>query len=103
MLRAALLVIASVMLAAATFGAFAGWQLSATIPPAVWGLISAGDMLVERWRCRPLTNDRPGRGWQAKPKRFVDPRSGRLVKVFLNPDWGATPCRRQRAATRARG
>jgi hypothetical protein len=44
--------------------------------------------LVERWRYQGLTDDRPGRNWQATPERFVDPQTGRLVTVFFNPATG---------------
>ena len=88
MLRAALLVIGGVMLAAAAFGALTGWRLGAIIPLALWGAILAGGVLVERWRYQLLADDRPGRDWQATPERFVDPESGRLVTVFFNPATG---------------
>lgn len=88
MLRAALLVIGGVMLAAAAFGALTGWRLGAIIPLALWGAILAGGVLVERWRYQLLAEDRPGRDWQATPERFVDPESGRLVTVFFNPATG---------------
>ena len=88
MLRAALLVIGGVMLAAAAIGALAGCRLAAMIPLAVWGAILAGGVLVERWRYQRLTDDRPGRNWQATPESFVDPETGRLVTVFFNPATG---------------
>jgi hypothetical protein len=88
LLRAALLVIGGVMLAAAAIGALAGCRLAVTIPPAVWGAILAGGVLVERWRYQTLTDARPGRHWQATPERFVDPETGRLVTVFFNPATG---------------
>jgi len=88
LLRAALLVIGGVMLAAAAFGALTGWRLGAIIPLALWGAILAGGVLVERWRYQLLADDRPGRDWQATPERFVDPESGRLVTVFFNPATG---------------
>jgi len=88
LLRAALLVIGGVMLAAAAFGALTGWRLGAIIPLALWGAILAGGVLVERWRYQLLADDRPRRDWQATPERFVDPESGRLVTVFFNPATG---------------
>ena len=88
MLRAALLVIGGVMLAAAAIGALAGCRLAVIIPLAVWGAILDGGLLVERWRYQGLTDDRLGRNWQATPERFVDPETGRLVTVFFNPATG---------------
>jgi hypothetical protein len=87
-MRAALLVIGGVMLAAAAIGALAGCRLAAMIPLAVWGAILAGGVLVERWRYQALTDDRPGGTWQVTPERFVDPETGRLVTVFFNPATG---------------
>jgi hypothetical protein len=88
LLRAALLVIGGIMLAGAAIGALAGWRLAAVLPLAFWGVILAGGVLIERRRYRPLTDQRPGRDWQATHERFVDPESGRLVTVFFNPATG---------------
>ena len=51
-------------------------------------MILAGGVLIERRRYRLLTDQRPGRDWQATHERFVDPGSGRLVTVFFNPATG---------------
>ena len=76
------------MVSAAALCALAGCRLAATIPLAVWGAIFAGGVLIERWRYRSLAEGNPGRGWQVTPERFVDPETGRLVTVFLNPETG---------------
>jgi hypothetical protein len=88
LLRIALLLLGGIMLAAAALCALSGCRHAATIPLAVWGAIFAGGVLIERWRYRPLAEGHPGRGWQATPERFVDPETGRLVTVFLNPETG---------------
>jgi hypothetical protein len=88
LLRAALVVIGGIMLAGAAIGALAGWRLPAVLPLAFWGVVLAGGVLIERWRYRPLTDQRPGPDWQATYERFVDPESGRLVTVFFNPVTG---------------
>jgi hypothetical protein len=88
LLRIALLFLGGIMLTAAALCALAGCRLAATIPLAVWGAIFAGGVLFERWRYQPLADRRPGRDWQATPERFVDPETGRLVTVFLNPETG---------------
>jgi len=88
LLRAALLVIGGVMLSGAAIGALAGCRLAAMIPLAVWGAIIAGGVLIERWRYKPLVDDRPTGDWQATPERFVDPETGLLVTVFFNPATG---------------
>ena len=88
MLRAGVLVFGCVMVAAAALGALAGCRPAATIPLSIWGTIFAGGVLIERWRYQALSDGCPGRGWQATPERFVDPETGRLVTVFLNPATG---------------
>jgi hypothetical protein len=88
LLRVGLLVFGGIMLAVAALGALAGGRLAAIIPLAVWGAIFAVSVLVERWRYKPLANDRPGCDWQMTPERFVDPESGRLLTVFFNPATG---------------
>ena len=77
MLRAAVVVIGGIMLAAAAFGGLTCWRLSAVIPLAVWGVILAGGVLFERWRYRSLMGDRPGQDWHSTQERFVD-RRGRF-------------------------
>jgi hypothetical protein len=76
------------LLAAAAAGALLCWRGSTIFILAAWGAIMAGGVLIERWRYRPLTADRPGPDWQATPERFVDPESGRPVTVFFNPATG---------------
>ena len=76
------------MLTGAALCALAGCRLGATIPLAVWGSIFAGGVLIERWRYQRLAKGRPGPDWQATPERFVDPETGRVVTVFLNPATG---------------
>lgn len=88
MLRAGVLVLGGLMVAAAAFAALAGCRPAATIPLAIWGAIFAGGVLIERWRYQRLSDGRPGHGWQATTERFVDPETGRLVTVFLNPATG---------------
>ena len=88
MLRAAVLAAGAGMLAAAAVGALACWRGATIFTLAAWGAILIGGVLIERWRYRPLTADRPGPDWQATPERFVDPESGRRVTVFFNPATG---------------
>jgi hypothetical protein len=88
LLRAGVLIFGGVLLAAAALAGLAGCRPAATIPLAIWGAIFAGGVLIERWRYQILSARRPGSGWQATPERFVDPETGRLVTVFLNPATG---------------
>lgn len=85
MLRKALLGFACVLLAAGVFCLLAGdahaW------PMAAWGLVLLLAVLLERWRY--AQHDEAGSGeWQETEERFVDPESGRLMKVLYQPATG---------------
>jgi hypothetical protein len=59
----------------------AGWLV-------VWGLVLVVGLAIERWHYKPVTDARPGPEWQATDERFVDPESGRLVRVYFHPQTG---------------
>ena len=52
------------------------------------GLLLIAALLVERWRYKPLSDDRPGPDWVRTDERFVDPETGKLVTVFYRPATG---------------
>jgi hypothetical protein len=41
-----------------------------------------------RWGRGHGEADRPGAGWQSTPERFRDPKSGRIMRVWLDSDGG---------------
>ncbi len=56
--------------------------------PTLW-LFGFGALLVigtvfERVLYKPLTRSRPGTGWTDTGERFVDPETGKMVKVLYN-------------------
>lgn len=51
------------------------------------GAIVIAALLFERGRYRPTIT--PGGTWQETAERFVDPSTGRLMKVRYNPQTGA--------------
>jgi hypothetical protein len=61
-------------------------------PPAAglagWGLILLIGLLIERWRYKPLAERSPGPDWTATDERFVDPETGKLVRVYFHPPSG---------------
>ncbi len=52
------------------------------------GLVLIIGPLIERWRYKPLAEQRPGPDWTATDERFVDPETGRLVTVYYHPASG---------------
>jgi hypothetical protein len=55
---------------------------------AIWGLILIVGLLIERWRSKPLAEQRPGPEWTATDERFVDPETSKLVTVYFHPASG---------------
>ncbi len=45
-------------------------------------------LLIERYRYKTPSPDRPGAGWTDTGERFVDPESNRLVAVYFEPKTG---------------
>jgi hypothetical protein len=86
-LRAAVFALGAVLtLAGAVVGAAcsSGTALRLALP----GLVLTGGVLCERWRYKPLFEERPGRQWLATDERFVDPESGKHVTVYYDPASG---------------
>jgi len=59
----------------------------AAFPLTAWGLILLFAVLAERWRYarKHKADDGP---WQETGERFVDPESGRLMRVLYSPSSG---------------
>jgi hypothetical protein len=87
-LRASLFVLGVLTLAGAVAVAGAGCALGLTLRLALPGLLLIGALLIERWRYKRLTADRPGPGWVVSGERFVDPETGRHVTVYVLPATG---------------
>jgi len=85
MLRRVLLLIALALLAtglgALLLGAPSG------LPMTIWGAVLLAAVLLERWRYRPSGPAHPD-AWQPTGERFIDPESGRPMRVLYNPSTG---------------
>jgi hypothetical protein len=81
-----------VLLSLAALGIGAFCLLVGADPPAytllIWGAILLAAIVYERFRYKPLANVTPGAGWQRTSERFVDPDSGRIVTVYVQPGSG---------------
>ena len=82
MLRRGLFVIGVLCLLWAGVAASLSCPASAILPVLLPGLALTVGILVERVIYKPLGSRPPGPGWTATGERFVDPTSGRLVRVF---------------------
>jgi hypothetical protein len=86
-LRAFLMVVGVLLLAAgAVLGVLCsvGLMLRLALP----GLLLIGGALFERWRYKRLQEGYPGPNWVATDERFVDPESGRNVRVYYDSRTG---------------
>ena len=73
LLRAGLIGISGILLAAAAWLSIIGCTLATAFWVAIPGLVLVFGLLVERWRYKPLTSCQPGPDWLATDERFVDP------------------------------
>lgn len=75
-----LIVVGAAMLSMAPAGN--GWV------PVVWGAVLVLGLLLERVRYKRILRNPPGAGWEATAERFMDDRSGQMVRVFTRPETG---------------
>jgi hypothetical protein len=86
-LRVLLIGLGALLLAAgAVLGAVCG--LGPFLRLAVPGALLIAGGLIERWRYKRLSAERPGPGWVATGERFVDVETGRPVSVYCDPRTG---------------
>lgn len=85
MLRRGLLLVALALLALG----LGAWLLGAPsgLPMTMWGAALLAAVLFERWRYRPSSPARPD-AWQPTGECFIDPESGRPMRVLYNPATG---------------
>jgi hypothetical protein len=76
-----LAIIVGILLLAAGIGA------SVVVYVLIQGVVVIAALLFERGRYRPTTT--PSVSWQDTEERFVDPSTGKLMKVRYNPQTGA--------------
>lgn len=88
MLRAALLVVSVLLLAAGAVGFLSGLY----VYPGIWllwtGAILTIGIVYERVRYKPVEKGRPGPGWERTTERFVDEETGETVTVYIRPETG---------------
>ncbi|GAA0541537.1 hypothetical protein FHS83_000153 [Rhizomicrobium palustre] len=85
MLRNILLTLGGALLVTGAMAGISGhWQAAAFM--LVWGAILVFGILYERVAYKKILDQAPtGSGWQRTAERFVDPKSGKLVTVYVKP------------------
>ena len=63
--------------------------LAAATPAAIWGGLLLAAILAERWRYRQAAPQVPGEGWVGTEERFIDPETGKTLRVWYDPRTGA--------------
>ena len=88
-MRAALLAIGTVLLAAVAVALLLGAPARAMLVPGVFAALLLIGTLFERRHYKKLADAPPaGPGWRATEERFTDPNSGALVTVYHNDRTG---------------
>ncbi len=88
MLRNIVLVLGATLIATALVAALAGaWGVAGFC--LVWGAILVFGIVYERVAYKTIVDKVPdGKGWTRTAERFVDPKSGRTVTVYVKPITG---------------
>ena len=86
MLSIALYVIGGVLLAIAAVTLLVGGALVVFLPQLIiGGLLLVGGLAIERWRYKPVRDERPDPRWTDTGERFIDPETGALTAVYFDP------------------
>jgi hypothetical protein len=76
----------------AVVGAVLLVMCGAPFPSVIWlavlGIVILLGVVFERAHYKALSADSPGEGFEPTPERFVDPETGKLVQVHVNPATG---------------
>ncbi len=88
-MRAALVAIGTVLLAAVAVALLLGAPARAMLVPGVFAALLLVGTLFERRHYKPLADEPPtGPGWRPTEERFADPTSGALITVYHNARTG---------------
>jgi hypothetical protein len=85
-LRASVLGLGIVLVAAAVLPLFAGWP--ALVPVACTGAVLVLVIVFEQPAYKPDEKAKPGPPWQQTDERFIDPETGKQVTVYVKPETG---------------
>jgi hypothetical protein len=85
MLAVALYVIGAILLLVAAVTLLVGGAFALFLPQLiVGGLFLIVALAIERWRYKPVGNQRPDPRWTDTGERFVDPGTGVLTAVYFD-------------------
>lgn len=85
MLRNMVLTLGATLIATAAIVALSG-NFTFALFCAVWGVILVFGILYERYAYKTIVDKAPdGKGWSRTNERFIDPKSGRTVTVYVKP------------------
>jgi hypothetical protein len=85
MLMIALYVIGSALLLIAAVTLLVGGALVLFLPQLIiGGLFLIVALAIERWRYKPVSDQRPDPRWTDTGERFVDPETGLLTAVYFD-------------------
>lgn len=85
MLMLAIYVIGALLLLIAAVTLLVGGALALFLPQLIiGGLFLIVALAIERWRYKPVRNDRPDPRWTDTGERFVDPETGALTAVYFD-------------------
>lgn len=89
MLMIALYVIGSILLLIAAVTLLVGGAFALFLPQLIiGGLFLIVALAIERWRYKPVSDQRPDPRWTDTGERFVDPETGVLTAVYFDPAKG---------------
>ena len=85
MLMRALYVIGAILLLIAAIALLVGGAFALFLPQLIiGGLFLIIALAIERWRYKPVSDQRPDPRWADTGERFVDPETGVLTAVYFD-------------------
>ncbi|HET7930744.1 MAG TPA: hypothetical protein VFL63_05090 [Rhodanobacteraceae bacterium] len=86
MLAVVLYVIGALLLLAGGVTLVVGGALVVILPQLIiGGLVLVVGLAIERWRYKPVLDQRPDPRWTDTGERSVDPETGQLIAVYFDP------------------
>ncbi len=88
MLRSAVLLFGILLLAFSAWAFWNGLEMSAILGPLIFGLVLTLGVIYDRYRYKPIQDQKPGDDWRDTGERFIDPETGARVAVWMEPKTG---------------
>ena len=88
MLRKAVLAFGVLLLLGSAWAFLSGLELGAVLGLLIFGLVLTLGVIYDRYRYKPIRDQKPGGDWRDTGERFMDTETGKRVAVYMEPATG---------------